>query len=54
MIDAHNVSLKDLGKIADSMSEWEGRICDELELSPPDVAAIKMKHPSSLNLQTYV
>ena len=42
----------DLGKIADSMYEWEGPIAERLELSPADVAAIKMKHPGELKLQT--
>ena len=42
----------DLGKIADSMYEWEGSIAEQLELSPADVAAIKMKHPGELKLQT--
>ena len=41
-----------LGKIADSMYEWDGPIADQLELSPADVAAIKMEHPGKLKLQT--
>ena len=42
----------DLGKIADSMYEWEGSIAEQLKLSPVDVAAIKKKHPWELKLQT--
>ena len=34
------------------MCEWEGRIAEQLELTPADVAAIKMKHPGELQLQT--
>ena len=41
-----------LGKIADSMYEWEGPIAEQLELSPADVAAITKKHPGELKLQT--
>jgi hypothetical protein len=36
------------------MSEWEGPIAEQLELSPPDVAAIRIKHPGELQLQTWV
>ena len=46
------LSNGDLGKIADSIYEWEGPIAEQLELSPADVAAIKMKHPGELKLQT--
>ena len=45
---------KHLGKIADSMSEWEGSIAEQLGLTPADVAAINTKHPSELRLQMYV
>lgn len=51
LIDCGSRVPKHLGKIADSMPEWEGRIADELDLSPADVAAIKKKHPNELNLQ---
>ena len=51
-IDYNNGGVpKHLGKIAVSMSEWEGRIADGLGLTPADIAAIKMKHPSELRLQ---
>ena len=36
------------------MYEWEGRIADELKLSPVDVTDIKMKHPQDIRLQTYM
>ena len=45
---------KHLGRIADSMEEWEGRIAEELGLTKADVANIKMKYPSNLKLQLYV
>ena len=55
VIDSENNGVsKHLGQIADAMYEWEGRIADELGLSVVDVAEIKLKHPSSLKLQTYV
>ena len=52
-IDAggHGV-FKHLGQIADSMTEWEGRISDELKLTPADVASIHVKHPRNLKLQS--
>ena len=43
-----------LGQIADSMSEWEGPIAEQLGLLTADVAAIKTRHPGELKLQTYV
>ena len=43
---------KHLGQIADSISEWEGRIADELGLKKADVAAIKCEYPNKLKLQT--
>ena len=49
--DSHGV-LKHIGQIADSMTEWEGRISDELKLTPADVASIHKKHPSNLKLQS--
>ena len=39
-----------IGMIADSMSEWEGRIAEELELNGNDIACIKEKH-KRLDLQ---
>ena len=49
--DSHGV-LKHLGQIADSMTEWEGRISEELKLTPADVASIHTKHPRNLKLQS--
>ena len=43
---------KHLGQIADSMYEWEGPVAKQLGLTPSDVAAIKVKYPSELRLQT--
>lgn len=42
---------KHLGKIADSMYEWQGRLADELGLMESDVETIKYKYPNQLNLQ---
>ena len=42
---------KDLGKIAECMCEWQGRIADNLGLTSADVAAITTKHPSDLRQQ---
>ena len=41
-----------LGQIADTVCKWEGPIAEALELTPADVASIKTKHPTELNLQT--
>ena len=49
--DSHGVP-KHLGRIADSMTEWEGQISDELKFTPADVANIHTKHPKSLKLQS--
>ena len=54
VIDFQNGSPQHLGKIADIMYEWEGRIADELGLTEADVAAVKTRHPGNLKLQTYV
>ena len=40
-----------LGKVADSMTEWEGPIADELKLKLGDIANIKTAYPKELNLQ---
>ena len=45
------VENKHLGQIADSMSEWQGRIAEELGLTPPDVENIKYKYSHDMNLQ---
>ena len=43
---------KHLGQIADTMYEWEGPIAEQLGLTRADVAAIKIRHPGELKLQT--
>ena len=43
-----------LGQIADTMYEWEGPVAEQLGLTPVDIAAIRVKYPSELRLQTYV
>ena len=52
-IDANGCGvLKHLGQIADSMTEWEGWISEELGLKPAEVASIYTKHPRNLKLQS--
>ena len=52
-IDACNNGVpKHLGQIADSMTEWQGRISEELQLTPADIADILTRHPKKLKLQT--
>ena len=46
------IDFKHLGQIATSMVKWEGLIADELELTEADVAAIKTKYPTDLELQS--
>ena len=46
------VSFHQLGRIADSIKEWEGKISDELRLDECDVEAIKTQHPGKLKLQS--
>ena len=48
----NNGVSKHLGQIADAMHEWEGPIAEQLGLTRADVAAIKIKHPGQLKLQT--
>ena len=51
-IDANNNGVpKHLGQIADSITEWEGRISELLQLTPADVASIQTLHPNKLQLQ---
>lgn len=53
MLDFDNNGIsKHLGKIADNMHEWEGRIAEELGLTPADISVIKTKYPGELRLQT--
>ena len=53
VIDADNNGIpKHLGRIADSLAEWEGKIADELNLTSADVASIRTKYPNDLKLQS--
>ena len=55
VIDGENKGVpKHLGRIADGMSEWEGRIAEELGLTLHDVKQIKTLHPYNFKLQVYV
>ena len=46
------VQPRHLGRIAESMTKWEGQIADQLKLTESDVAVIKTQYPGELNLQT--
>jgi hypothetical protein len=48
----HDQVSKDLGQIADTMYEWEGPVAEQLDLTRADIAAIKVKYPIDLKLQT--
>lgn len=48
----HDGVQTDLGKIADSMDEWEGLVADKLQLTRSDIAAIREKYPKELKQQT--
>ena len=51
-IDCDNGGVsRHLGRIADFMSEWEGRIAEELDLKSSDVSAIRTRYPGDLKLQ---
>ena len=47
----HRGVSKHLGRIADHMTEWEGRIAEELDLSDAEITAITKKHRDALHLQ---
>ena len=42
-----------LGKMAESMTDWEGAIADHLGLSEPDRSGIRYMYPKQLELQRY-
>ena len=42
-----------LGKMAESMTDWEGAIADHLGLSEPDRSDIRDKNPTQPKLQRY-
>ena len=53
VLDFNNGGVsKHLGQIADSMCEWEGPVAEQLDLTPAEIAAIKVKHPGELKPQT--
>ena len=52
VIDSESGNVRHLGQIADSMYEWEGKVADELELTPADVASIQEKYRNNLKLQS--
>ena len=53
VIDSESGNVpKHLGQIADFMYEWEGKVADELELTPADVASIQEKCRNNLKLQS--
>ena len=52
-LDACNKGVaKHLGQIADSVSEWEGVLSEELGLTDADVSEIKTEYHLKLKLQT--
>ena len=52
-IDGANEGVpKDIGKIADSMYEWEGGVAEALGLTKVDVASIKNEQRDKLELQS--
>ena len=48
----HGGVQTDLGIIANSMDEWEGNIAEQLQLTRPEIQAIKTEFPGQLLLQT--
>ena len=53
VLDSDGKSELHLGKIADAMTEWEGKSAEHLRLSPPDIHEINKAHPARLDLQRY-
>ena len=53
VLDHDRKSELHLGKIADAMIDWKGKIAEHLHLSLPDIEEIKMAHPTRLDLQKY-
>ena len=53
MLDFENniVSRQHIDQVADSISEWQGPVAEQLGLTSADIAAIKAKHPTELKLQ---
>lgn len=53
VLDDDEMSELHLGKIADAMSDWRGKIAEQLHLSFPETEEIKMANPTRLDLQKY-
>ena len=51
LLSTAKIQSRHLGRIAESMAEWEGQIADEFKLTDSDVAAIKTEYPGKLKLQ---
>ena len=47
-----NEGSKDIGRIAESIYEWEGVVADALGLTVVDVVSIKTKYRDDLKLQS--
>ena len=54
VLDGNSKSGLHLGRIADAMTGWRGKIAEHLDLSPADVNVIETAHPGKLDLQKYV
>ena len=55
VVDSRNNDVPEhLGKIADSMYEWEGAVAENLKLTKADVTNITKKFPIEMNLQALV
>ena len=52
IIDSANGGVhKHIGQIADSMTEWQGPIAEELNLTPAQISGIREMYPGNLSLQ---
>ena len=47
-----NEGSKDIGRIVESIYEWEGVVADALGLTKVDVASIKTRNKDDLRLQS--
>ena len=45
------ITFKHIGQIADIMTEWEGRIAEELELTQAEIAEIRHNHVGNFKQQ---
>ena len=53
VLDDDEMSELHLGKIADAMFDWKGKIAEHLHLSLPETEEIKMANRERLDLQKY-